>query len=59
MTNSYHYEYFAYANNLCYGRMLLGHSATAKGARAIGERANRGAFDIERHKVYTRKEAAK
>lgn len=48
----YHYEYFAYSDNLCYGRLLLGQSRVLAEAHWAGILANKGAFVIEKHRVY-------
>ncbi len=48
---SYHYEYFVYTDNLCYGRMFLGKDRSKSAARAIGRWANKGCFTIEKHRV--------
>ena len=48
----YHYEYAAYTDNLCYGRMLLGKGRTRSETLAIGQWANKGVFTIEKYRVY-------
>lgn len=48
---SYHYEYFAYTDNMCYGRMLLGRSTNESIAHAIGQMANKGCYRVEKHRV--------
>lgn len=48
----YHYEWFAYTNNLNYGRLFLGRGMTEREARVIGRCANKGCFDVEKHRVY-------
>ena len=52
MAKSYHYEYFAYTNNMGYGRMYLGQSRSRSIAQYIGQNARKGCFDIEKHRVY-------
>lgn len=48
----YHYEWFAYTDNLNYGRLLLGKGKSEREARLIGRCANKGCFIVERHRVY-------
>ena len=48
----YHYEYFVYTDNLCYGRMLIGHDKSRSMANALGIWANKGCYVIEKHRVY-------
>lgn len=48
----YHYEFFAYTDNLNYGRLLLGHSHSMTGASMIAQWANKGCYRIEKHRVY-------
>lgn len=48
----YHYEYFAYTNNMNYGRVYLGQSSSLTLAKFYGYNANKGCFDIEKHRVY-------
>ena len=48
----YHYEYFAYTDNLCYGRILLGKSYNKGLAYRIGQRAYKGCYVVEKHRVY-------
>ena len=50
----YFYEYVVYTNNLCYGRVLIGRFSSRALAEYAGRTANRGAFDIERRRVYVR-----
>lgn len=50
--SKYHYEYFAYTNNLNYGRLLLGSDRTVRGALRIGHEARKGCYCIEKHRVY-------
>jgi hypothetical protein len=47
----YAYEWRAYTDNLNWGRFFLGRAATRAGACAIAERANRGAWKIERRRI--------
>lgn len=47
----YHYEYFVYTDNLCYGRMYLGRSRSRSEAVNIGRSACRGCFIVERKRV--------
>ena len=49
---SFHYEWFAYTDNLNYGRLLLGQGKTRREAKIIGRCANKGCFVVERHRVY-------
>ena len=51
-TGTYHYEYAAFTDNLCYGRMLLGSARTRTAANAIGQWANKGVFIIKKYRVY-------
>lgn len=48
----YHYEYFVYTDNLCWGRMFLGQSRSKPEARRIASSAGRGCCKIERRRVY-------
>jgi len=48
----YHYEYFAYTDNLCYGRIFLGKGASFREVERIAENANKGCYVIEKHRVY-------
>ncbi len=48
----YHYEYFAYTDNLCYGRIFLGKGSSSREAERIAENANKGCYVIEKHRVY-------
>ena len=54
--NKYHYEYAAYTDNLCYGRIFLGRGKTHQEAAEIGQRANKGVFVVERVRVYDKRE---
>ena len=49
---AYHYEYFTYTDNLCYGRMYLGRSRSASEARRIGHRAGKGCFIVQKRRVF-------
>lgn len=49
----YHYEWFAYTDNLCWGRMLLGRSKSRSEAERIARAANKGCYVIEKHRVYS------
>lgn len=53
----YHYEYFAYTDNLNYGRLYLGKAETSGEAHRIGLQANKGVFVVERHRVYNQSKA--
>lgn len=48
----YHYEFFAYTDNLCYGRVLIGHRLTYQAAKYLAETAKMGCYIIERHRIY-------
>lgn len=48
----YHYEWFVYTDNLCYGRMFLGKDLSKTEAYRIGKNANRGVFVLEKKRVY-------
>jgi hypothetical protein len=50
--NCYHYEYFAYTDNLNYGRMFLGRFYSLWLAQLAAESSNRGAWRVERRRVY-------
>ena len=50
--NKYHYEWFAYTDNLNYGRLLLGSSKSSTEAYGIGLHAKKGCFVLEKHRVY-------
>ena len=54
MKGKYHYEFFAYTDNLCYGRMLIGSGRTESEARREARMAGKGVFVIERHRVANR-----
>ena len=48
----YHYEFFAYTDNLNYGRLFLGSSRDYRAAKLIARSANKGCYVIEKHRVY-------
>lgn len=48
----YHYAWFVYTDNLCYGRMYLGRERSKSIARRIGINANKGVFVLEKKRVY-------
>ena len=48
----YHYEHFAYTDNMNYGRMLIGHDRSRAVVRRMAIWANKGCYRIERHRVY-------
>lgn len=48
----YHYEYFAYTDNLCYGHMLIGQFSSMGIAEFYANLANKGCYVIEKHRVY-------
>lgn len=48
----YHYEWFAYTDNLNYGRVFLGMDRSYRMAKFIARSANKGCFVIEKHRVY-------
>lgn len=54
--NKYHYEYAAYTDNLCYGRVFLGRGRTHSEAYQIGLAANKGVFVVEKIRVYDKRE---
>ena len=48
----YHYEYFAYTDNMNYGRMLIGRYRSYTDASVHAQWANKGCYRIEKHRVY-------
>lgn len=52
MKGNYHYEYFAYTDNLNYGRLYMGQSRQRWYAKMIAQNANKGCYVIEKHRVY-------
>ncbi len=48
----YHYEYFAYTDNLCYGRLLIGQGRTRTEAAMKAQWSGKGCYAIEMHRVY-------
>lgn len=52
MSMNYHYEYFAYTDNLNYGRLYLGQARQKWYAALIAHLANKGCYVIEKHRVY-------
>ena len=52
MAKKYHYEYFAYTDNLNYGRLFLGKDKSYTMAALIARNANKGCCVIEKHRVY-------
>ena len=48
----YHYEWFVYTDNLCYGRMFLGKDLSKTEAYRIGKNANRGVFVLKKKRVF-------
>ena len=49
---NYHYEWFAYTDNLTYGRQLLGHSRSKSEAKRIAFHACKGVWTIKKQRVY-------
>ena len=48
----YHYEYAAYTDNLCYGRMLICQDRSLSYVRAQAVWAGKGVYVIEKVRVY-------
>ena len=48
----YHYEYFLYTDNLCWGRKLLGKGRSPGEARIAAGFGSFGATVMEKHRVY-------
>lgn len=47
----YHYEYFAYTDNMCYGRILIGRGSYTE-ANFEAQMANKGAYTVVKQRVY-------
>ena len=52
MKRTYTYVYKVYTDNLCYGRMLIGEAKSKAEAEAIGWKARKGCYVVERTRVY-------
>ena len=52
MAGKYHYEYFAYTDNMCYGRMKLAQDRSRTMASVAAQWAGKGCYRIEKHRVY-------
>lgn len=52
MAKRFHYEYFAYTDNLNYGRMLIAQSTCKSLCYLRARNANKGTFVVEKHRVY-------
>ena len=52
MAKKYHYEYFAYTDNLNYGRMLIAQCVYKSLCYLRARNANKGCFVVEKHRVY-------
>lgn len=48
----YHYEYFAYTDNLFWGRIYLGKSRNQSEAHKIGREAGKGCYMVRRKRVH-------
>lgn len=48
----YHYEWAAYTDNLCWGRMLIARDRSQSWVRYCAVNANKGAFIIVKERVY-------
>lgn len=48
----YHYEFFLYTDNLCWGRILLGKGLTREEAIRNARPGNYGCTVVEKHRVY-------
>ena len=52
MTGSYHYEYVAYTDNLCYGRVKIAQDKSRSWVRYCAETSGKGCYVINRVRVY-------
>lgn len=52
MIGHYHYEYAAYTDNLCWGRMLIAQGRDLSSVRMKADLSGKGAYRIERVKVF-------
>lgn len=52
MEYQFHYEYAAYTDNLCWGRMLIAQGRDLRSVRMRAELSGKGCFVIEKVKVY-------
>lgn len=52
MKQTFHYGYFVYTDNLCYGRMFLGKFRSLCLAQNVAEHSGRGVCRIMRQRVY-------
>lgn len=52
MNRPYHYEYAAYTDNLCWGRMKLWQSTSKTECAMQAARANKGCYIIRKIRVY-------
>lgn len=50
----YHYEWYVYTDNLCWGRMFLGKSTSKSEAETIGINANKGVFIFKKQRTYNK-----
>ena len=48
----YHYEYFAYTDNLNYGRQLIAQDRSRTYVATMARWAGKGCYNIEKHRVY-------
>lgn len=51
----YFYKYFAYTDNLCYGRVMIACSTSKVECDILARWENKGAYVIEKHRVYYKK----
>lgn len=52
MKRKYHYEYAAYTDNLCWGRMMIVQGRSEVEVRMKADLSGKGAYRIERIKVF-------
>ena len=51
-SRKYHYEFVAYTDNLCYGRMEIARGRSKAEVDRLAWKARKGAYVIERQRVY-------
>lgn len=49
--SNYHYEYFAFTDNLGYGRIFICRNRSRTAAKVVAMNARKGCYVIERHRV--------
>lgn len=52
MKRKYHYEYAAYTDNLCYGRVFIAQARSKTYVVFRAQLADKGAYVIEKVRVY-------